>query len=184
MWNITKDCTGMRTKRPIKDGIGGPVGSRNHAVQQHNKYENKWKKELKYLKKQKIMLYSIAKKSGSCRESQKIKNTRKEALKDTYSSSEDWDSNSYLASDSSRDKEIWPSGSKEINKLDHVVTKNIKDYNYQYNFAIDDDTTLANISFNLSRSTRDPLPVVTVSLRGGNKHRATVVAGLTCLWDS
>ena len=105
-------------------------------------------------------------------------------MKDTYSSSEDWDSNSYLASDSSRDKEIWPSGSKEINKLDHVVTKNIKDYNYQYNFAIDDDTTLANISFNLSRSTRDPLPVVTVSLRGGNKHRATVVAGLTCLWDS
>ena len=40
----------------------------------------------------KIILYSIAKKSGSHREIQKIKKTRKEDLKDKYSSSEDWDS--------------------------------------------------------------------------------------------
>ena len=84
----------MRTNRYIKDGMGGPMGSKTDDVKQYKKYENKWKKELKYLKKQKIMLYSIAKKSGSCREIQKIKNTRKEFLKDTYSSSEDWDSNS------------------------------------------------------------------------------------------
>ena len=77
MTHSTKDCTGMRTKHSIKDGMGGPVGSRNHDVQQHKKYENKWKKELKVLKKQNKMLYIIAKKSGSLREIQKIDNIRK-----------------------------------------------------------------------------------------------------------
>ena len=64
------------------------------------------------------------------------------------------------------------------------MTNNIKDYNDQYNDAIDNEPTLDNISFNLCSDTRDPLPVVTVSLRGGKKHRATVVAGLTRLWGS
>ena len=32
-----EDFTGVRTKRSIKDGMGGPIGSRNHAVQYHNK---------------------------------------------------------------------------------------------------------------------------------------------------
>ena len=64
------------------------------------------------------------------------------------------------------------------------MTKNIKDYNNQNNEAIDNDTTLDNSSFSLSSGTSDPLPVVTVYLRGGNKPRLTVVAGLTCLWDS
>ena len=64
------------------------------------------------------------------------------------------------------------------------MTNNIKDYNDQYNDAIDNEPTLDNTSFNLSRGTSEPLPVVTVSLRGGKKHRATVVAGLTLLWYS
>ena len=44
MLHSTEDCTVMRTKRPIKDGMVGTVGSRNHAVQQYKKSENKWKK--------------------------------------------------------------------------------------------------------------------------------------------
>ena len=63
------------------------------------------------------------------------------------------------------------------------MTNNIKDYNDQYNDAIDIEPTLNNSSFNLSSGTRDPLPVVTDYLRGGKKHRATIVAGITCLWD-
>ena len=59
------------------------------------------------------------------------------------------------------------------------MTNNIKDYNDQYNDDIDNERTLDNSSFNLSRDTRDPLPVVTVSLRGGKKHKSTLVAGLT-----
>ena len=47
----SKDCTCMITKRSIKDGMGGPIGSSNNDLQQHNKSENKWKKELKALKK-------------------------------------------------------------------------------------------------------------------------------------
>ena len=42
--NIADDYTGVRTKRPIKDGIGGPMGSRTNAAQQYKKFENKWKK--------------------------------------------------------------------------------------------------------------------------------------------
>ena len=38
--------------------------------------------------------------------------------------------------------------------------------------------------FNLSSRTKDPLPLVTISLREEKKHRATNVAGLKCLWDS
>ena len=64
------------------------------------------------------------------------------------------------------------------------MTDNIKDYDDQYNDAIDNEPTLDNISLNLSIGTIDPLPVVTVYLQGGKKHRSTVVAGLTCLWDS
>ena len=64
------------------------------------------------------------------------------------------------------------------------MTNNIKDYNNQYNDAINNDATLDNSSFSLSSGTRDPLSVVNVSLRGGKKHKATVVTDLTCLWDS
>ena len=77
-----------------------------------------------------------------------------------------------------KDKDRRPSGRKEINKLDHLLTKNIKDYNDQNNEAIDNEPKLDNSSFNLSSSSRDPLPVVTVSLQGGKKHVATTVAGL------
>ena len=53
MSHSTKDFTGMSTKRPIKDGMGRPAGSRNHYVQHHKKSESKWKKELKDIKKKK-----------------------------------------------------------------------------------------------------------------------------------
>ena len=102
------------------------------------------------------MLYSITKNSGSRCEIQKIKKIRKEALKDTYSSSDDWGSDSSLARDSSLDKERCYDGRKEINKLDHAVTNNIKDYNDQHNVALDNYPTLDNSSFNLYSSTRDP----------------------------
>ena len=40
-------------------------------------------------------------------------------------------------------------------------------------------------TFSLSSGpNKDPLIVVTVSLGVGNKHRGTIIAGLTCLWDS
>ena len=64
------------------------------------------------------------------------------------------------------------------------MTNNIKYYNGKYNYAIDNEPTLDNSSSSLSRGTRYPLPVVTVSLQGGKKHRATIVAGITCLWYS
>ena len=71
-----KDCTGMRTNRTIKDGMGGYMGSRADTVKQYKKSEKKWKKELKCINKQKNMLYIIAKKAGSRREIKKIKKIR------------------------------------------------------------------------------------------------------------
>ena len=68
--------------------------------------------------------------------------------------------------------------------MDLEVSENLNNYNNQNNEAINCEATFYNSSFNLSRGTRDPLPVVTVSLRGGKKHRATIVAGLTCFWDT
>ena len=70
-----------------------------------------------------------------------------------------------------------------MNKLDHVVTNNIKNIN-QYDDAIEYDPKLDG-KFSLSSGTnRDLLTVVTVSLRGGKKHRETIIYGLTCIWDS
>ena len=77
----SKDCTGVRTKRPIKDGMGGTILNRINALQQYKKSENKWKTELKALKKQHKMIYIIAKKSGSRREIKKIEKIRAKASK-------------------------------------------------------------------------------------------------------
>ena len=63
------------------------------------------------------------------------------------------------------------------------MKENLKNYKDQSNEAINSDPKFDNSSFNLYSGTSDPLPVVTVFLRGGNKHRETIVAGLKCLWD-
>ena len=68
--------------------------------------------------------------------------------------------------------------------MDHIVTDNRKKNKYQLNDSIYNEPTFYSNSFNLSSWTRDPLPVVTVSLRGVNKHRETTVDSITCLWDS
>ena len=39
-----EDSTGVRPKCPIKDSMGGPMGSRTNAAQKYKKSENKWKK--------------------------------------------------------------------------------------------------------------------------------------------
>ena len=39
-----KYFTDVRTKRPVKDGMGGTIGSRTNSVQQYKKFDNKWKK--------------------------------------------------------------------------------------------------------------------------------------------
>ena len=62
--------------------------------------------------------------------------------------------------------------------MDHVVTDNIKKNKDQNNDAIKNEPMFGD-SFNLSRGTKSPLPVVTVSLRVIKKHRATTGAGLT-----
>ena len=178
-------CTGARTKRPIKYFMVITIGMRNIAVQQYKKSEKRQKKDLKSLKKKNQMLYSITKKSVLGREINKIKNIRaKSSKKTSVSSSDDWDYDSSLARDSIWDKYRQPSGRKDINKLDHAVTENLKNYKDQSNEAINSETTFDNSSFNLSSGTSDPLPVVTVSLWWGKKHRATIVASIKCLWDS
>ena len=140
----------------------------------------KWKKEVKDLKNQNKMLYSIAKKSGSRHKIKKIKNIRAEASnKTSFSSSEDRDSDYSLARNISCYKHRLTVGRKEIKKLDTVVTYNLNNYNNQSNEAIDNEPTFDNSSFNLYSGTRDHLPVVTVYLQGGKKHRENVFAGLT-----
>ena len=71
-----------------------------------------------------------------------------------------------------------------MNKLYHIVTNNLKTTKDKLNKAIKNEPAFDTDSFNLSSGTRNPLPIVNVSLRGGKKHRAMAVAGLKCLWDS
>ena len=64
------------------------------------------------------------------------------------------------------------------------MTNNLMTNKYQLNATINNEPTFDTNSFNLSSSTSNPLPVVTVSLLVGKKHISTYVSGLTCLWDS
>ena len=71
-----------------------------------------------------------------------------------------------------------------MHKLYHLVTDNIKMNKDQLNKSIYNKRAFDTSNFNSSSGTRDPLPVVTVTLQEGKKPRATNVAGITCLWDS
>ena len=89
----------------------------------------KWKKEPKALKKQDKILYSIYKKPGSRSE---IENTKKiipkANNKSSNSSSGDLEYDSLLASNSSWETYRYPDGRTDMNRLDHVVTDNLKNY--------------------------------------------------------
>ena len=52
----------------IKEGSGGSLGNRSTSVKQYRKSENKCKRDLKALKKQNKMIFSISKRLGSHRE--------------------------------------------------------------------------------------------------------------------
>ena len=58
------------------------------------------------------------------------------------------------------------------------MTDNIKKNKDQHNDAIENEPKFDS-NLNLSSGTKYPLPVVTVSLRGGKKHISMIVAGLT-----
>ena len=51
-----------------------------------------------------------------------------------------------------------------MNRLDHIVTENLKSYKDQINETINNEPTFDTSNFNLSRGTSDPLPVVNVYL--------------------
>ena len=152
-------------------------------VKQWNKSRNKWKKEINDIKKQNKILYNIAKKAGSLRETKNTKEIKAKAPKKGRNDSNDsYSDESYsdysLSSDSDWDEERQPARNREKNRLKHIVNNNIKKDKDQHNEAIENEPKFDS-SFNLSSGTKDPLPVVTVSLRGDKKHIATTVASIT-----
>ena len=60
--------------------------------------------------------------------------------------------------------------------------KNNINNKYQCNDVIEYEPKFDGKS-SLSSGSKDPLPVVTVSIWGGKKQRSTIIDGLTCLWD-
>ena len=101
------DCFGKHTNhKTIKDGLGGPMGSRDEAVKQYNNSESNWKKELKDLKNQNNMLFSITKKSRSRFELKNINNVREKASKKRCDSISNYSSDE-LDSDSSLSRYIY-----------------------------------------------------------------------------
>ena len=63
------------------------------------------------------------------------------------------------------------------------MNDNINKNENQHNDANEHELKFDN-KFSVSRRTKDPLLVVTVSLRGGRKQRVNIISVLTCLWDS
>ena len=111
------------------------------------------KKELKALKKQNKMLFIIAKNSVSCRKLKNIMNIRAKSSKkrcnySSDSSSDDSDYDSSLSIDSDWDTYSRPYRRKEMNKLDHIVTYNIKTNKDQLNESIYNEPTYDTSIFN------------------------------------
>ena len=134
------------------------------------------------------MLFSISTKLGSIRELKKIKNIKSKTSKNrsyyrSNTSSSDSDSDSYLSSESEGDRKRQPTERKEISDLDNVMTDSKKKNNNQHNDAIGYETKFDS-KFSLSSGTQDPLRVVTVSLRGCKKQRASIIDCLKYLLGS
>ena len=91
MSHNSEDCFGkIYNQKSINGGMGGPMGIRTEDVKQYKRPKNKWKKELKYLKKKKI-ISRIAKKSRSRRELKKINKLKdKDSSKHCDSSSDSY----------------------------------------------------------------------------------------------
>ena len=70
----------------------------------------------------------------------------------------------------------------EMNSLDNFVKSNVKSIN-QVNDAIKNYLKIESFSDLYICLNKDPLPVVTVSLRGGKKYRSTLVDVITFQWD-
>ena len=131
-------------------------------------------------------MYIITKKSGSRRELKNIKNIKAKSSNKCYdsisdSSSDESYSKSSLSSSSNWYEDRNPAGIREINILYHAVTDNIKKNKDQHHDAIENEPTFVN-SCSFSSGTKYPLPLVTVSLQGGKKHRAGTICVITCLW--
>ena len=67
-----------------------------------------------------------------------------------------------------------------MKKLDHVVTNNINNKN-QCNYTIEYDPKFDSKS-SLSSGTKDPLPVVSVSILGDKKKRVTIISSLPSMF--
>ena len=66
MSHIAEDYFEMRSDHnSIMYGLGGLIGSRAEAVKQSKKPKNKWKKDLKAIKRQNIILYCISNNTDS-----------------------------------------------------------------------------------------------------------------------
>ena len=121
------------------------------------------------------MLYSIAKKSGSLHELKNIKKIRDKAFKNRgdysseYSSDESY-SDSFLSKDIDWYEDRQSAEYREINRLYHVVTDNIKANKDQQNDAMGNEPKFDNI-FDLSSITKDLPPVVTFIFQGVKKKK-------------
>ena len=63
------------------------------------------------------------------------------------------------------------------------MTDNINKNKNQHNDDIEYEPKCDG-KFSLSNRTKDPLPVVTVWLRGGKKQPVKIISSLMCLWDN
>ena len=100
-------------------------------------------------------MYSIAKEIVLRHKIKKIEPTASKKIRnyswDSTSDETDYDYSLYIYSDWDEDRR--PAGLREINRLDHVVTDNIKTNKDQHNEAIYNELTFDTNGFNLSSGT-------------------------------
>ena len=123
----SENCFGRTyDQESIKEGLGRSLGNRNYVVKKLQKSKNKWKRELRSLKKQDKILYSTAKRSRICRDMKKTKKIYTKAPNQKYSSNRSISSSDFGYSLFNRQRvSSHPSEIKEMNKLDIIMTYDI-----------------------------------------------------------
>ena len=108
--NRSEKCFGRRYDQEYtKEGLRGSLNNRSTAVKKCHKYEKKWRRYMKDIKKQNKMLFRMAKHSGSHCELKNIKKIYAKALEkndSSCSSSSRSDYDSSFSSDIEREEII------------------------------------------------------------------------------
>ena len=146
----------------------GRLSNRNVAVKKFRNTEKNIQNHIKALKKQKNIFFNQDKNTSNLRELNNINNIKKKNYDSLRSNNISVSSELDYIKFSTSSISDWE-GEKKNNYLDHIVSTNIK--SNQVNEVIYNEVKFYSRNSLANNTVNYPLPIVTLSLRGGKNYR-------------